>query len=90
MTIPVAPIVGIIAMPAVQGMIASAMKGNFNEVANFAPAIIGMRSDTGQFDSSLLIANMTPLAVGMGVHILASKLGVNRILGKAKIPYIRI
>lgn len=31
-----------------------------------------------------------PLAVGFGIHKLASKFGVNRMIAAAKIPWIRI
>ncbi len=31
-----------------------------------------------------------PIAVGLIVHTLASKLGVNRALGRARVPFLRI
>ena len=33
---------------------------------------------------------LMPLLIGMIIHVLASKLGVNRMLGRARVPFLRI
>jgi hypothetical protein len=92
MTIPLAPIIGIISAPAIQGAALAAMQGNFEQAVNFVPALIGIRSDTKAFDAGLLFMNMTPIIIGALVHkfVGGRPLNINGMLAKANVPYVRI
>ena len=37
-----------------------------------------------------LMRGLLPLAIGLGLHFVASKLGVNRALGRARVPVLRL
>lgn len=88
MTIPLAPVLGVIAMPSLQNAAVAALNGNAEEALNQAAGILGMYR--GSFSVDRLLDNMRPLFLGIVIHIMASKLGVNRVLGRAKVPFIRI
>jgi hypothetical protein len=84
MTLPMAVIVpvAVLGYNAAKSMAA----GHSDDVVE---AFTGMRS--GQpWSPNRMIANLGPIAVGFGVHWLAGKIGVNRMLGRAKVPLIRI
>jgi len=49
----------------------------------------GLGAD-GQFNFANLRAGAFPVMAGMAAHWIASKLGVNRALGQAGVPFIRI
>lgn len=87
-TIPIAPIIGLVAMPNLQAAIYNAQHGDMDNLLLNLGRIIG--ADPGGYNVNYLINNMIPLAVGMAIHWAASKLGVNRMLGRAKVPFIRI
>jgi len=62
-------------------------------VANYTGVVTGYDSSgnfVSYFSFDKLKQGLLPLFVGTGVHILASKLGVNRALGRAKVPFLRI
>ena len=44
----------------------------------------------GKFHAESLIGTYAPIAAGMVVHYAASRFGINRALGRAKVPLIRI
>lgn len=50
----------------------------------------GITPGTGQFNLANLRIGMMPIVAGFLVHMVASKLGVNRAIGRAGIPFIRI
>ena len=91
MTIPLAPIMGIIAAPDIRMMAQRAMEGNIPSVMTHAGRFIGI-NDAGKFDHNLLFANLTPIVVGALVHkfVGGAPLNLNRALGRAKVPFIRI
>lgn len=91
MTIPLAPAAGLVAMPAVGQVITDIMTGQYQNIAPHLGQIAGIPVGSGgKFDRNVLQAQWTPFAAGMLVHIAASKLGVNRMLGRAKIPIVRV
>jgi len=47
-------------------------------------------SPEGKFESNRLMGGLYPVALGFGVHWFASKIGINRALGRAGIPFVRI
>lgn len=65
-------------------------KSNPTEIGNFLQAgFTGVGSD-GRFNFGNLRQGAMPIAAGFIAHMVASKLGINRALGRAGIPLIRI
>lgn len=63
----------------------------FKQVANVAARdYAGYDPDTGKMTTKFLSYGLLPLLGGFLVHTLAGKLGVNRMLGRAGIPILRI
>ncbi|MFQ5852983.1 MAG: hypothetical protein ACE5JU_20675 [Candidatus Binatia bacterium] len=88
-TIPIAPIAGLLAglTPPAQQLFAGDPQGAANLlVASYT----GWDMDAQAFNPAALSMGLVPLLIGTSVHILASKLGVNRILGRAGVPFVRI
>lgn len=79
-TIPIAIVGGLVA--AFSDEAALVMQGDF----------AGAASSLGNTFSSVQNAwsNLGPLFIGCIIHFIASKLGVNRYLGQARVPFIRI
>jgi len=50
----------------------------------------GITPGTGTFNLANLRYGLGPIAAGFGVHMVASKLGINRAIARAGIPFIRI
>jgi hypothetical protein len=50
----------------------------------------GITPGTGQFNLGNLRIGMMPVLAGFIVHMIAGKLGINRAIGRAGIPFIRI
>ena len=50
----------------------------------------GYMIDTGKFEWSYLGQGLFPILAGLLVHKVAGKLGVNRTLARAGIPFVRI
>lgn len=46
--------------------------------------------EDNKFNPNQIVDTYTPLVVGLGVHILASKLGVNKSIGQAGVPIFRL
>jgi len=53
-------------------------------------ALTGYHIDSQTFNPSFMWNGTYPLLVGWAVHKIAGVLGVNRALGAARIPFIRI
>ena len=53
-------------------------------------AMSGYHYDTRQYHLDYMKNGLFPILGGVMVHWLASKLGVNRALGRARIPLLRI
>lgn len=91
-TLPLAPVLGIASMlgGATGRTIPYALQGNYQGVLNeIRGSVIGVHSD-GRFDAKMLIKCWTPVIIGVIVHWLASKVGLNRTLARAGVPIIRI
>lgn len=52
--------------------------------------LIGVNPWNGKWDTAGFKHGLYPIALGFVVHIIASKLGVNRMLARARVPFIRI
>lgn len=89
MTIPIAPIAGILGASAVQSAINNIKLGHWEAIPGNMATLIGVDSE-GKFYLPALIQNMTPIVAGMVVHKLANKVGINRALASAKVPFLRV
>ena len=96
-TIPLAPVIGISAglfTPAKghsSGPINQLMAGNWEDAfRQLAKNYTGVDISTGKWDFEALQRGLLPLIIGIATHKLASYLGVNRALGRARVPLIRI
>ena len=78
-TIPLATLGGIMAMPAVNKMVTNVLSGSFQYIPNNLAEIVKKPKE-----------NLLPLFTGILVSMIASKLGVNRKLAQHRIPFIRI
>jgi len=67
-------------------------RGNFDiAVKNYATNMIGYRADTGAiFDTTIGMKGLWALIGGFVIHKLATVLGLNRALGRARIPFLRV
>lgn len=58
---------------------------------NYATNMIGYRADTGAiFDTQIGMKGLWALIGGFVIHKIASIIGLNRALGRAGIPYLRV
>ena len=89
-TLPLAPIAGLIAAPAVRAGINAAIAGDVNGVMYEAAKFVGITGD--RFDAFALASNVTPLLIGCLVHkfVGGAPLNLNRMLASAGVPIIRI
>lgn len=89
-TIPLAPIAGILAAPAVGAGIRAALAGDIDGMLYEAKKFVGFTGD--QFDAFALISNMGPIVVGLAIHkfVGGPPLNLNRMLAAANVPVVRI
>jgi len=89
-TIPIAPIAGIVASPAVRSTITDAIAGNFDGALKNAGQIVGVWEGKFYFDK--LVENIGPMVVGALVHkfVGGPPLNLNRMIANAGVPVIRI
>jgi len=89
-TIPLAPIAGIVAAPAVQAGIKAAVAGDWDGVMYEAGKFVGF--ENGKFDAFALASNIGPILIGLAVHkfVGGAPLNLNRMLASANVPIIRI
>ena len=60
-------------------------------IKNYATNMIGYRADTGAiFDTTVGMKGLWALIGGFVIHKVASMIGLNRALGRARIPYLRV
>ena len=70
----------------------AAKKGNFDDAIKvYATNMIGYRADTGAiFDTTIGLKGLKALIGGFLIHKVASVIGLNRALGRAGVPYLRV
>jgi len=70
----------------------AARKGNWDvAIKNYACNMIGYRADTGAiFDTKVGMKGLWALIGGFVIHKVATVIGLNRALGRARIPYLRV
>ena len=60
-------------------------------VQNYATNMIGYRADTGAiFDTKIGMKGLWALLAGFAIHKVATVFGLNRALGRARIPFLRV
>ena len=52
--------------------------------------LLGYNQSSGAFNMGDMRWGLYPIIAGFGLHMLASKLGINRFLARMKIPLIRL
>lgn len=89
MTIPIAPVAGLAAglsFPA-----EALMRGDWLSAAyRVCSSYTGYDPQAQTWSMDNLKRGLMPLMIGFAIHWIAGKIGVNRMLGRAKIPLIRI
>lgn len=72
-------------------VLSAVQQGQIRDAGKVALAYYtGYDCDRNTFDWSCMQVGLMPLLGGMLLHFAASKLGVNRALGRAKVPFLRI
>ena len=86
-TLPIAVVAGFI--PTVYGV-----WNRRSSMANVSAYLQSSWTGTNPVDFSFSFSNLKtgllPALAGFGVHLLASKVGINRALGRAGIPFFRV
>jgi len=93
MTLPLAPIIGMISSPSVTRAIDNAVNDRgIPNILNELKGMAGINYQTNKFDLGLLASNLTPIVAGLLVHkyVGGQPLGLNNILARANVPFIRI
>lgn len=66
-------------------------RSSSTEMGNYLQAgFTGISSGTGTFDFANLRQGLFPIMAGFVVHTVASRLGINRALGRSRLPVVRI
>ena len=87
MTIPIAIVAGFI--PTAVGIWNRRSSGQ--AISDFLQSsFTGITPGTSSFSFANLRTGLMPIAAGFGVHMIASRIGINRAIGRAGIPFIRI
>lgn len=65
--------------------------GGFPTMLNeVSAAVTGYNPEQRVWRAQTLMKGTVPILIGLAVHKLASRLGVNRMLGRAKVPFARV
>lgn len=87
MTLPLAVVAGFV--PTAVGIWNRRSSGT--EVANFLQrGYTGIEPGTGRFNFANLRLGAVPVIGGFIAHMVASKIGINRVIARSRIPLIRI
>ncbi len=91
-TLPVAVVAGF--APLGFGLLSAAKRALAGDTAGAAQEATiratGYNTDTGMFHWPVFMQSYGPILVGIIVHKLAGKFGVNRALAAANVPFLRI
>jgi len=70
----------------------AARRGDYaTAIKNYATNMIGYRADTGAiFDTTIGMKGLWALIGGFVIHKVATMIGLNRALGRARIPFLRV
>lgn len=89
MTIPLAVVGGFVPL-AVRGYNGWHGNGWMGAADGVSSGLMGYSVFTGKFEPSAMKQGLAPILLGFGVHWIAGKMGINRALGRAKVPFLRI
>lgn len=93
-TFPIAPIAGLavsLTTPTGWSVVDHLQRGEFDRVGHrLSQSFLGYAPESKEFRWDELKYGLLPVFSGFAVHKIASILGINRQLGRAKIPYVRI
>jgi hypothetical protein len=92
MTIPIAPLVGIMATAESGGLISNVIAGRFDQIPSSAAwSILGIGNDN-RINMGALVEHWTPTIAGLLIHkfVGGNPLNVNRTLERARVPFLRI
>jgi len=91
MTIPIAPVMGLVGTVMGNGALYNEIiSGNMDGAYKWLRFNLTGIDGNGKFNVMSLVQNWSPTIAGVGVHIAANKLGLNRMLANAKVPYVRV
>jgi len=90
-TIPLAPIIGIVAAPGISKAIPRFLAGDVEGGLNYLKEVVGIWPD-GTFHMGTLMDNVTPMVAGLLIHkfVGGAPLNLNRMLASANVPFLRI
>lgn len=91
-TLPVAVVAGF--APLAFGVVSAAKRGLSGDMAGASQELVirttGWNTDTRSWNGAVFAQTYVPILAGFLVHKIAGKLGVNRALGNAGVPILRI
>lgn len=89
-TLPLAVVAGFV--PAVSSTVTFASQvGWKGALPHISRIMTGYNPDDGKFYPGMMLKGLGPIVLGIGVHkFIGGKLGVNRALAAAKIPFLRL
>lgn len=87
-TIPIAVVGGF--APLALGAFGRVNEGPARVMNYVTQAMTGYDTDTGKFWYPNMWKGMFPILLGLGVHMIASKMGINRALSRSGIPFLRV
>jgi hypothetical protein len=89
MTIPLAALAGFVplAARALDGYKGNGLYGAMDGVLS---GLTGFSSFDRKWHADIVLQNVGPIVGGILVHKLASKLGINRALSQAGVPFLRV
>ena len=92
MTIPLAPIGGLLATPAIRYAIGELAQGNWAVALQQPARFAGIDPASGNFSVTELQNNLLPIIIGCLVHkfVGGAPLNLNKVLARANVPFIRI
>lgn len=65
--------------------------GGFSTMLNeLSASMTGYNPEVKVWRAQTLMKGAVPVVIGLAVHKVASKLGINRMLGRAKVPFLRV
>ena len=92
MTIPLAPVLGIAQATNAYGAWGDIVSGNYEAALDKITAgLTGFSPASGDWQPQRMVNGVVPIVVGLLVHkFVGGTLGLNRMLGRAKVPFIRL
>lgn len=89
-TVPVAVLAGF--APLAKDVVQGYQSGGFSGAAHYlVGGVTGIDTNTGKWNWPWALTHFwIPVAAGIAVHKVANKMGVNRVLSRAGVPFLRV